>query len=718
MKRVLSICINVLIICMMFASCKTTTVEANFNFKSDSEVLKVEKGTTAKLSIEVDSLGPKYKLTSVDFLENFWSAEGGSIQKRNIILKSELPMKLKHDNKNLIDYEINIPSDIPNGIYRAILRAVSDDAYNSFRETEVKLMITDGKDDYLTLAENGTTDWKLVHNENSSPAENFAAEELKKYFKAVTGAELADTEGNSDSKRIVIGCNDKGNDGFSIKTNENGILLSGSSERGALYAVYSFLEDYLGCKWLDSETEYIPKSDVVEIPFLERNDTPTFEYRNVHFKDANSWEFAVRNKLNGFNINAKEAQGGKTTYAGNLSNHSMLNFVPVEEFYKTHPEYFSLINGKRSDDPDRAQLCLSNPDVIKIAKERVLKLLDEHPDSDIVSFSQTDGQSFCQCDNCTAIKDEEGSYAGLYLRAVNEIATEVKKKYPKVMVQTFAYMDTRKVPKITAPADNVIMMLCDIECCFSHPLTDCDMNAKNYNGQTEDVNAAFLSDLKGWSKISKNLYMWDYIVDFDRYFMPFPNLYILNDNLITMAENNVKGVYEEGAYNSKNTESAALRSYMLAKFLWNPYYPESLAIHDFVTSYYGKAAAPIREYIDLISSQTEKVKDVHFTIYDMPDRKFFTEELVDNAIRLMNEAVAVSPDDNKVKIAYLPVEYLKLTLTPIGDYDQRKIAKEQYLNDLKSFGVTNYSEHGKVDGVGKEIDRVRMYATMGADKQK
>ena len=43
--------------------------------------------------------------------------------------------------------------------------------------------------------------------------------------------------------------------------------------------------------------------------------------------------------------------------------------MPPEEFYKKHPEYYSLIDGKRIF--ERAQLCLTNPDVLRIITDRI-----------------------------------------------------------------------------------------------------------------------------------------------------------------------------------------------------------------------------------------------------------------------------------------------------------------------------------------------------------
>ena len=38
----------------------------------------------------------------------------------------------------------------------------------------------------------------------------------------------------------------------------------------------------------------------------------------------------------------------------------------------------------------------------------------------------------------------------------------------------------------------------------------------------------FKRDIDGWSKIAKNLYIWDYTTNFHKYMLPFPNLKILH----------------------------------------------------------------------------------------------------------------------------------------------------------------------------------------------
>eukprot|EP01049_Picozoa_sp_SAG25_P012529 SAG25_NODE_1710_length_2496_cov_1.985398_2_plen_153_part_00 len=100
----------------------------------------------------------------------------------------------------------------------------------------------------------------------------------------------------------------------------------------------------------------------------------------------------------------------------------------------------------------------------------------------------------CQDPAELAIIAEEGSPMGPLLRAVNEIARAVAAAYPQVAVDTLAYQYTQPPPAITKPEPNVIIRLCDIQSNAGAPLTD-------------PSNANFDSVLRGWSKLTKRIWM-------------------------------------------------------------------------------------------------------------------------------------------------------------------------------------------------------------------
>ena len=59
------------------------------------------------------------------------------------------------------------------------------------------------------------------------------------------------------------------------------------------------------------------------------------------------------------------------------------------------------------------------------------------------------------------------------IRFVNQVAEQVERTHPGIRIHTFAYLYCRRPPKLTRPRDNVIVRLCSIECCFSHPIRAC-----------------------------------------------------------------------------------------------------------------------------------------------------------------------------------------------------------------------------------------------------
>ena len=159
-----------------------------------------------------------------------------------------------------------------------------------------------------------------------------------------------------------------------------------------------------------------------------------------------------------------------------------------------------------------------------------------------------------------------------------------------------AYQYTRKPPALVKPRPNVIIRLCSIECSFSKPLTD-------------ERNQKFRDDIIGWSKICDRLYIWDYTTNFRHYVLPHPNLRVLGPNVKFFVEHGVKGIFEQGAYQSYASEMAELKGWVLAKLLWNPALDGQELINEFIDGYYGPAGKHIRAYLELIHDEVDRTQD-------------------------------------------------------------------------------------------------------------
>jgi len=430
-----------------------------------------------------------------------------------------------------------------------------------------------------------------------------------------------------------------------------------------VYSVFGLLEDHLGCRWFTPEVNRIPRQRKLVIGPLDEKKIPALEYREPFVMDCFDGDWCARNRQNSSTGRLEAKHGGKIQYYGFV--HTFNDLVPPEKYYAEHPEYFSLINGKRMN--GYYQLCLTNPDVVRIATEEVRKRMREHPEASVFSVSQNDTGGACQCENCQAIVRREGSEAGVLIEFVNKIADAVKDEFPDKAIDTLAYTYTRKAPKTVRPRPNVIVRLCSIECCFSHPLATCD----------SAENTAFRKDIQDWAKVCDRLWIWDYTTSFANYLVPFPNRHVLRDNIRFFIDNHVTGIFEEDTYTTLCGEFNSLDGYMQAKFLWDPDYDPDVAMNEFLQGVYGKAAEPIRQYIDLLRDKVVN-ENIHMHIWEGPNAPYLTDEILAASDALWDQAEAAVANDpatlNRVNVARLSIDWVLLERTrrtTIGPYEFR-----------------------------------------------
>lgn len=404
-----------------------------------------------------------------------------------------------------------------------------------------------------------------------------------------------------------------GGDELHISVEKGTVILAGGNGRGVLYAVYRLLEA-LGCRFYAEDTEVVPTlteealtEALAALP--EVRESSPFEFRDLYWTCTYRPDMAVKLRLNAGRAGGKSHKrdipaewGGCVGYAGPHFVHTFSLLVPPEEFFDTHPEYFSEIEGVRTAKHLYSQLCLSNPEVLAITVERVKEWLRANPEATIVSVSQNDSfvlGSYCTCPACAAVDAAEGSPAGSLIRFVNAVAEAIETEFPHVAVDTLAYQYSTTPPRLTKPRHNVMVRMCTGGC-SSHTIASC-----GNNGGTKAC-------IEGWAAICDRLYIWDYTTDFAQYLIPFPNLATLRANARYFADNHVKGVFEQGNYQEgKSGEFGELRAFLLSRALWDPDVDDAAEAEAFLGAYYGGGAPFVAEYLRYIH---EKVKDTHFNL--------------------------------------------------------------------------------------------------------
>lgn len=531
----------------------------------------------------------------------------------------------------------------------------------------------------LVLARECGSAYAIVIADDASPSTRYGALELQRYVKEMTGAELpirSDRE-PLGANEVILGDNAHlraletavdfealGSEGYIIRTVGPHLVIAGGDLRGNLYGVYGLLEDHFGCKWFTPEVSRIPQYQRLALPALDETKTPVLEYREPFTIDCFDGDWCARNRMNSSTGRIEEKHGGKVRFGAGLFVHTFNVLMPPDTYFAEHPEYYSEIDGKRVK--DRTQLCCTNPDVVRICTEELLKRIAADPDAYVYSVSQNDWLNYCECARCTALAEAEGSQMAPLLQLVNAVAEAVEKQYPDKAIETLAYQYTRKPPRTMRPRPNVIIRLCSIECCFMHPLDGCDL----------PENRAFVEDIEGWAKVADRLWIWDYVTSFRHFMTPFPNLHVRDDNIQLFVRNNVTGIFEQDNYISLNGELSGLSGYLNAKLLWDPGYGEDRAIDEFLEGVYCDAAAPIAKYIDLLRNKVTK-DNIHCDIWIGPHSSpFLTPEVMAESEKLWDEAEAAVASQaavlERVRVARLCHDYAWIELnqgTGFGAYE-------------------------------------------------
>ena len=159
-------------------------------------------------------------------------------------------------------------------------------------------------------------------------------------------------------------------------------------------------------------------------------------------------------------------------------------------------------------------------------------------------------------------------------------------------------------------------------------------------------NVQFLRELKGWSRICKNLYFWDYHFGAGHSLLPYPDLFMMKPNVNTLVAHGVKGVFMQFDYQLPTAELSDLRHYLMSRLLWNPKLNDREVVDEFLDLHYAEAAPPIRRFISLVHNH---YRDVRIHHANWLTDKFPVDEAVAKAgLKLFAEAMKLAQSD-KVK---------------------------------------------------------------------
>ena len=498
-------------------------------------------------------------------------------------------------------------------------------------------------------------EYRIVGPENPKPHEVTAVQELTEYLgKRIKGRleiggkspvtfHVGDTPLAKANNLLSTQLEDEQ---WVVRSVGDNVIVNGGGTRGALYATYHFLEDCCDIHWWSEFEEYVPTASPLALPALDMKGKPAFIYRNIYrgTRNKGGHRFMIRVRQNGDSAQQIEKEyGGCFNYGPPDHCHTFDWYVPEKTYFKDHPEYFSLVNGKRRGGQSGGQLCLTNPELKQIFLENLFKYIEQGnakakelgvPAPRIYDVSQNDNRQPCQCEKCAAFVKEHNQ-SGLYLTFVNAIAEEVEKRYPDIYISTLAYHYTELPPKGGIRArKNVIVKLTNT-------------TSNRAVSHLDEQNRYFKEFVEQWRELADNLFIWEYSITFTKNLtgMPYASELYHGDLYRHYINNNVIGIFLEHE-SPEQADMFELKFFLETKLMEDPYQDVAKLTDLFMKKYYGPAAKYMHEYRRVIDEAARKNNAQLRWSRSLDSFAFITDEYVLRCQKLFDDAVkAVNGDE-------------------------------------------------------------------------
>jgi hypothetical protein len=576
----------------------------------------------------------------------------------------------------------------------------------------------DAREQELSLVEAGVSRAPIVVFDGAPPYTRQAAEELATCLEKISGARPKVIEGEPDpvpEHGIWVGFQPKVAELFPeidfafthpeeilIAANQNHLVIAGrdrwdpdhlvvegmdekivgkQQEYGTVGAVYTFLQEYLGVRWLwPGELG----EDVIERTTIS---LPSFQYRYHPQIRARGGAFSFSMLSNKGYGRAHDWTRRQRLQLGSLElsgGHAFSHWW--DRFHEQHPEYFALQpDGTRSGfpNPRTVKLCQSNPAVWRQWLADVDEQLEEDPTRTVFNGSPNDGwfSGHCVCENCEAWDHPDGeprmfhwahltkehvALSDRHVTFANQLARVLKERYPDrdYYVMMLAYGHSRPAPVKARPADNVIMV-----------------SVANFFGRADLVDrgstwgTTHREQYRAWGQLAPHV-MWRPNTGSPAGWQQgLPDLSIAQTiaNLKFVADNHCIGIYIDSVWEHWATQGP--QYYVMAQLLWNPRQDGGAILDDYYHRGFGPAAANVKAYFAMLEdARMAYVKEHGYQagIFNLP--QLYTDDLLrraDDQLRQASAAAGSGPE-----ICRRRVDFVRAGL----EFSRRALATIRYMD--------------------------------------
>lgn len=358
---------------------------------------------------------------------------------------------------------------------------------------------------------------------------------------------------------VIIQIDPTAQEGFRISRKGADIKLTASDDRHMLWLQYQLI------KKISKED---PRIDGSDLPPALLNLTDTcgtfaFDYQSIYSPAGLNSDYTGVMGLNNFD----DSWG--------IWGHNLRKVLGdnTDKVYAT-------IHGKTDD----SQLCFSSPEMYTQIEDYIVNNFGEKGNSRFV-IAPDDNPYACTCASCTALGNSEKNATP----AVTELVLRLAQRFPRHFFFTTSYLSTQQATDKQLPANAGVMVSA-----IDFPL--CWIDSKDAQEKK------FAQQLENWKKVTKNIYIWDYINNFDDYLTPFPILKIAQQRLQFFKKNGASGIFFNGSGYSYSSFDE-MRTFVLSALLINP----EQAVDDLIRNYFNQEYPVSKKwlsdyYIDLENS--------------------------------------------------------------------------------------------------------------------
>ncbi len=496
----------------------------------------------------------------------------------------------------------------------------------------------------LTIAGRDISEYTVCYPANSNENVKFAVSELVRLVEKATGVKLTATEGAPVAPAISFVVSDDASlreEGYAYTVTEDGVIFEHAEVRGALSAVYRFLQWECGWDCLTFGDSYLNEAEHLNIPVgVERSETPSIDYVNIY------------NPYNTFKTDRNSPNAAQAGYRMNpIACHGLQN----NGFFGYTADFLS-------------QPCYTDEELYEVCRDNVETYIAArygNPGFKAVDIAAYDTGDYCFCDVCMEMFIEEGGNAGAVVRFANKLSEEMNEKYPGLAYLIFGYQGTNVPPKKAVPNDMVYVTYCFDLNCSNHTLDgkNCSNRKISMDRRAED----FAKWFEGWGALTENICVWYYTLGTAlQAYTVLDNIY---DDYKYLSEHNVKGLMLEtencGEFGIKRIENQ-----LEYEMIWNTDMTRD-EFHDLYCKLLEKEYGPGWEYIYDYVEKWEQAQDSMncwqcwgWALIGPWDKRYstiFYNNNFDEFCALMENALAVSESkvqDKAIKRLYATVLYM------------------------------------------------------------